>query len=87
MTNYRDFLRVNQEALTKYYQKLYTIKKNILGLTVPDVKDINTVTMSLEPQLLIANNYEKMNEERKKRIEAIDNALATIHIKPNYIHL
>ena len=87
MENYRDFLRVNHEALTKYYRKLYTIKKNILGLTVPDVKDINTVTMSSEPQLLIANNYEKTTDERTKRIEAIEEALATIHVKPNYIYL
>ena len=87
MENYRDFLRVNQEALTEYYRKLYTIKKDILDLTVPDVKDINTVTMSPEPQLLIANNYEKTTDERTKRIEAIEEALATIHVKPNYIYL
>ncbi len=86
MENYRDFLRVNQEALTKYYRKLYTIKKN-LDLTVPDVKDINTITMSPDPQLLIANNYGKKTGEREKRIYAIDAALATIHIKPNYIYL
>ena len=86
MENYRTFLRVNQEALTEYYRKLYTIKKN-LQLPIPNVTDINSVTIDPEPQLLIANNYEKMNDERKKRIEAINAALATIHIKPNYIHL
>ena len=86
MENYRTFLRVNQAALTKYYRNLYTIKKN-LQLPIPKVTDINSVTIDPEPQLLIANNYEKMNDEREKRIEAINAALATIHIKPNYIRL
>lgn len=86
MGDYRAFLRANQDALTQYYRKLYAIKKN-LDLTVPDVKDINIVTMSPDPQLLIANNYEKKTDEREKRIKAINDALATIHIKPYYIYL
>ena len=86
MGDYRAFLRANQDALTQYYRKLYAIKKN-LDLTVPDVKDINIVTMSPDPKLLIANNYEKKTDEREKRIKAINDALATINIKPNYIYL
>ena len=40
MNNYREFIRKNKTALTKYYRTLYLIKKN-LGLPVPQIVDVN----------------------------------------------
>jgi hypothetical protein len=37
-----------------------------------------------EPQLLIANNYERKTEGRDIRIKEIEKILATENVKPNY---
>lgn len=79
--SYRQFLRANKDALSKYYQTLYKIKR-MLGLPIPEVKDINSVTVSPKPQLSIALNYETIGEKRQKRIDDIKRILAERDIKP-----
>ena len=84
--NYREFLNVNKGILTEYYKTLYEIKKD-LGLPVPIVGNVNDLVVNPEPQLLIANNYEKETEGRGIRIKEIEKILATINVKPNYCNL
>ena len=84
--NYREFLNVNKGILTEYYKTLYEIKKD-LGLPVPIVGNVNDLVVNPEPQLLIANNYEKETEGRGIRIKEIEKILSTINVKPNYCNL
>jgi hypothetical protein len=81
--NYREFLKVNKDILTEYYKTLYEIKKD-LGLPVPIVGNVNDLVVNPEPQLLIANNYERKTEGRDIRIKEIEKILATENVKPNY---
>ncbi len=82
--NYRAFLKHNVDELTQYYRTLYKIKR-MLGLPIPSVEDIDTIEVNPEPQLLIAQNYDKITGKRKKRIDDIEKILQTINVKPNYI--
>lgn len=81
--NYREFIKVNKEVLTKYYRMLYQIKRD-LDLPIPIVANIDNIEINTEPQLLIAQNYNKINKDREKRICDIENILDTINVKPNY---
>lgn len=58
---------------------LYRIKKE-LGLPVPPVDDVDSLTVDPEPQLLIACNYKKDTEGRKKRIGDIERILSSANI-------
>lgn len=82
--NYRVFLKNNKDELTQYYRTLYKIKRK-LGLPIPPVEDIDTIEVNPEPQLLIAQNYDKISGKRLTRIDDIERVLLTINIKPNYI--
>ena len=82
--NYRVFLKNNKDELTQYYRTLYKIKRK-LGLPIPPVEDIDTIEVNPEPQLLIAQNYDKISGKRLTRIDDIERVLQTINIKPNYI--
>lgn len=82
--NYRAFLKHNIDELTQYYRTLYRIKR-MLGLPIPPVDDIDTIEINPEPQLLIAQNYNKISGKRLTRIDDIEKVLQTINIKPNYI--
>jgi len=81
MKNYRIFLGENKDVLTRYYKILYRIKQH-LGLPVPEVDDVEKMTVDPEPQLIIAHNYEKMGKNREERIKAIETALLNIGVKP-----
>ena len=87
--NYRIFLQKNKDKLSEYYRLLYNIKKN-LGLPIPNVNDITKINVDIEPQLLIADIYEKpklkrSENARKERIDAINKILETKNIIPTYI--
>lgn len=82
--NYRVFMKNNKDELTQYYRTLYKIKRK-LGLPIPPVEDIDTIEVNTEPQLLIAQNYDKISGKRLTRIDDIERVLQTINIKPNYI--
>ena len=82
--NYRVFLKNNKDELTQYYRTLYKVKRK-LGLPIPPVEDIDTIEVNPEPQLLIAQNYDKISGKRLTRIDDIERVLQTINIKPNYI--
>lgn len=58
---------------------LYRIKKE-LGLPVPPVDDVDSLTVDPEPQLLIACNYKKDTEGRKERIGDIERILSSANI-------
>ena len=77
--HYREFLQGNKDRLAAYYKVLYRIKKE-LGLPVPPVDDVDSLTVDPEPQLLIANNYKKDTEDRKKRIDDIERILSSANI-------
>ena len=77
--NYREFLQCNKDSLAAYYKMLYSIKK-CLDLPVPSVDDVDSLTVDPEPQLLIANNYKKDTEDRKKRIDDIERILSSANI-------
>ena len=81
--NYRAFLKHNIDELTQYYRTLYRIKR-MLGLPIPPVDDIDTIEVNPEPQLLIAQNYDKISGKRLSRIDDIEKILQTINVKPNY---
>lgn len=81
--NYREFIRVNKEVLTKYYRILYQIKQD-LELPIPIVANIDDIEVDPEPQLLIAQNYDKITPDREKRISDINSILKTIEVTPNY---
>ena len=85
--NYRDFLKVNKDILTEYYKTLYLIKKDLELPVPPIVGDVNDLVVNPEPQLLIANNYEKRTKDRDIRIEKIEEILLKIGVKPNYYNL
>ena len=78
--NYREFLQCNKDRLAAYYKMLYRIKKE-LDLPVPPVDDVDSLTVDPEPQLLIACNYKKDTEGRKKRIDDIERILSSANIK------
>ena len=77
--HYREFLQGNKDRLAAYYKVLYRIKKE-LGLPVPPVDDVDSLTVDPEPQLLIANTYKKDTEDRKKRIDDIERILSSANI-------
>lgn len=77
--NYREFLQCNKDRLAAYYKMLYRIKKE-LDLPVPSVDDVDSLTIDPEPQLLIACNYKKDTEGRKKRIDDIERILSSANI-------
>ncbi|MGO5121843.1 hypothetical protein ACTQ53_06230 [Prevotella sp. Sow4_E9_plate] len=77
--NYREFLQCNKDRLAAYYKMLYRIKKE-LDLPVPSVDDVDSLTVDPEPQLLIACNYKKDTEGRKKRIDDIERILSSANI-------
>ena len=81
--NYREFIKVNKEVLTKYYRMLYQIKRD-LKLPIPIVANIDNIEINPEPQLLIAQNYDKITKDRERRICDIENILDTIKVTPNY---
>ena len=57
--------------------------KKELGLPVPPVDDVDSLTVDPEPQLLIACNYKKDTvgrPKRKKRIEDIEKILSSANI-------
>ena len=72
--------------LLSYYKTLYMIKKN-LGLSVPQIDDIDKLSIVPNPQLLIAMCHEdsKHGEGAKKdREDYIKNKLGTINIEPQF---
>lgn len=86
MTNYRNFIEENKCVLLSYYKTLYMIKKN-LGLSVPQIDDIDKLSIVPNPQLLIAMCHEdsKHGEGAKKdREDYIKNKLGTINIEPQF---
>ena len=87
MQNYIDFIKENGIELCDYYKTLYKIKVK-LGLPVPQVDDIERLSINLMPQLLIAIFYDasKHGENAKQdRINYINDKLKTINIVPQYI--
>lgn len=84
MTNYRAFLKVNQDRLTEYYKTLYQIKRD-LSLPVPHVSDVSALSVDIEPHLLIAQNYSSLSDDRVARINDINKALGSINVTPKYI--
>ena len=84
MTNYRAFLKVNQDRLTEYYKTLYQIKRD-LSLPVPDVSAVSALSVDIEPRLLIAQNYSSLSDDRLERIRDIEKALSSIDVTPKYI--
>lgn len=73
MRQYKDFLDANASELEAYYRVLYRIKV-ALGLPVPHVQDVDSLVVDTEPQLLIANNYDKTKriQKREQRINNIE---------------
>jgi hypothetical protein len=69
MDKYREFITEHAEDFKNYYSKLLKIKKGI-GLWSGETEIEN---VSLIPQLLVVNTYEKETEARKERIEYIKN--------------
>ena len=56
-----------------------------LVLPISIFKEIDpNIEINTEPQLLIAQNYNKINKDREKRICDIENILDTINVTPNY---
>lgn len=69
MIEYCNFISKHTEELKDYYSKLLRIKKR-LGLW-KDGTEIEEV--SLKPELLIVNNYDKLTKGREARIAYIEN--------------
>ena len=65
MREYDMFITQNQIPLLEYYKKLITIKET-LGLPVPVINDITTLTVNPKPVLIIANNYDARKENKKR---------------------
>lgn len=84
MQEYKDFLAINISALGDYYKELYKIKEK-LGLPVPPVKDVNALIVDNEPQLIIANNYNKITPDRETRIKDIEKILKSKDIVYSFI--
>ncbi len=83
ISNYREFIKVNKDILTKYYRILYQIKRD-MELPIPIVANIDNIEVDPEPQLLIAKNYDKITPNREKRVCDINSILKTIGVTPNY---
>ena len=86
MTNYKNFIEENKEVLLSYYKTLYKIKVK-LGLTVPQIDDIENLILDPNPQLLVAMCHEDSKHgvnSKKDREEYIKAKLATINIKPQF---
>ena len=79
MSNYEGFLKQNQESLTRYYRILYKIKKE-LGLPVPPINDINSISIDPKPSLLIFNNYKTNSPGRNDRISSMEAILKKANI-------
>lgn len=77
--NYRSFLDVNSSALEEYYKELYRIKTK-LGLPVPHVKNIDSLVIDKEPQLIISNKYDHLSNAKEDRIKDIESILQLNHI-------
>ena len=74
MRQYKEFLEFNASALEAYYKDLYRIKV-ALGLPVPYVQDLDSLAVDTEPQLLIDNNYNKIEKKQQQRINNIKEVL------------
>jgi len=84
MTEYRDFIKVNQDQLLRYYKQLLSIKKE-LELPIPQNVDINKLLLNQEPVLLIALNYDKTSPAREERVADIKKVLKSIDIVPEIL--
>jgi len=83
--SYRKFIASHTEEILKYYQSLYTIKKD-LGITVPLGKPSR---LNTEPLLLIFDNWEKENDKRtihREKMEEILEKIAKPKIKYQIIN-
>lgn len=83
--SYRKFIVSHTEEILKYYQSLYTIKKD-LGITIPFGKPSK---LNTEPLLLIFDNWEKENNKRtihREKMEEILEKIAKTKIKYQIIN-
>lgn len=71
MRNYEAFIDRYRNEILSYYQKLYTIKKD-LKLDIPDSYPVR---VSSSPELLIFNRWEKSNKQRDNHTTRMEKIL------------
>jgi hypothetical protein len=86
MTNYKNFIEENKEVLLSYYKTLYKIKAK-LGIAVPQIDNIEKLSLDPNPQLLVVMCHEDSKHgknARKDRENYIKAKLGKINIEPQF---
>lgn len=89
MTNYAKFIEKNKCVLQSYYKTLYKIKEK-LGLAVPQIDNIEKLSLDPNPQLLVAMCHEDSKHginAKRDREEYIKTKLGTINIEPQFLNI